>query len=123
MGTCGHRFRRAFFIKSSTFSTKSSLEYQKLFCLVALLVFERYFHLGSDTSEGLMCVFSLHDGISIENNSEDPSFLFQRFIFSLKKEKKNRNTRKTLHINRQNCFLFFILVHFVVSIESNFQEF
>ena len=33
------------------FSTKSSLVYQKLFCIVVLLVFDRHFYFGSDTSD------------------------------------------------------------------------
>ena len=40
-----------FFHQIVDFSTKSSLVYQKLFCLVALLVFGQHFHFGSDTSD------------------------------------------------------------------------
>ena len=45
MGTCSRRFRRAFSSNRRFFSTKSSLVYQKLFCLVALLVFDNNFTL------------------------------------------------------------------------------
>ena len=41
----------AFFDQIINFSTKLALAYQKLFCLVALLVSEQYFHFGSDTSD------------------------------------------------------------------------
>ena len=53
MGTCGRRFRVFFFHQIVDFSTKSSLVYQKLFCLIALLVFECYFHFESGTSDYL----------------------------------------------------------------------
>ena len=53
MGTCGSRFCRAFFIKSSIFQQNHHLYsvYQKLFCLVTLLVLDQHFHFGSDTSD------------------------------------------------------------------------
>ena len=45
-GPCYRQFRRAYFIEIVDFSTKSSLVYQKWFFLVALLAFEKHFHLG-----------------------------------------------------------------------------
>ena len=40
-----------FFHQIVDFAMKSSLVYQKLFCLVALPVFEKYFRFGSGTSD------------------------------------------------------------------------
>ena len=40
-----------FFHQIVDFSTKSSLVYQKLFCLAVLPVIEQHFHFGSDTSD------------------------------------------------------------------------
>ena len=48
------------------FSMKSSLVYQKLFCVVVLLVFEKYFHFGSDTSDYIMMLNSSSMKTSIQ---------------------------------------------------------
>ena len=53
MGTSGRQFCQAFFNQIVDFSMKSLLVYQRLFCLVALLVhvLKQHFHFESDTND------------------------------------------------------------------------
>ena len=51
-----------FFHEIFDFSTKSSLVYEKWLCLVALLVFERYFHFGSGISDYITMLKLVLDG-------------------------------------------------------------
>ena len=46
MGTCGRRFRRALFMKSSIIQRHRRMYIKNCF---AWLAFERHFHFGSDT--------------------------------------------------------------------------
>ena len=70
MGTSrGRRFRRALFIKWSIFqgNRRLRIRYKKLFCLVTLLVFEKQFHFGSDTSDyiTMLKLSSMKTGIQL----------------------------------------------------------
>ena len=73
MGTCGRRFRRAFFHQIVHFSKKSSLVNKELFCLVAiaLLVFERHFYFGSDTSDYITMLNSCSMKTSVQLSRDD----------------------------------------------------
>ena len=56
MGTCRRQFRCAFsfFHQIVDFQQNCRLYITKLFCLVALLVFEKHCHFGSDTSDCML---------------------------------------------------------------------
>ena len=50
---------------------KLLLVYQKLFCLIALLVFEKHFHFGSDISDYMMMLNSSLMKTSIQLSQDD----------------------------------------------------
>ena len=61
-----------FFHQIVDFATKSSLVYQKLFCLVALLVIsEKHFHFGSERSDYVTTLNSFPTQTSIQFSRDD----------------------------------------------------